>query len=330
MLKPTGFWSYTSSDDIFSRGKLSQLRSLLAEELQQQIGRAPVVNIWQDVAAIPSGSDWERQIKTAIENTSFLIIVVTPALLQSEWCCKEIQMFRRREINIGSDRLIFPIHFIDTSHLEPNNPNDCHDPTIFEFLHSRQWADFRSHRLSDYNSSEVGRFLENISRAIRTALRQDLICKIPMDNSSLPIDPTDELRLNQQRVKLISLIHHYALHSKNSIVPYQNPMVTVEDKIIEDRSRKRAKNKYKSNFLNKLCFIGVVLIPTALSRIGYNIYPDYGNEIFSSAWYRNELISIIMAGAFLYLLLRLAGHIFLDIISMTRSLFKFIRYEEEE
>ena len=50
-LKPTGFWSYASSDDAASHGRLSQLRRLLADELQLKVGRAPKVHIFQDVAA---------------------------------------------------------------------------------------------------------------------------------------------------------------------------------------------------------------------------------------------------------------------------------------
>ena len=57
MLQPTGFWSYTSSDDKSSRGKLSQLRSLVAAELQQHIGRRREVHVFQDVASIPPGRD---------------------------------------------------------------------------------------------------------------------------------------------------------------------------------------------------------------------------------------------------------------------------------
>jgi hypothetical protein len=33
-LNPTGLWSYTSSDDTASHGRLSQLRRLLADELR--------------------------------------------------------------------------------------------------------------------------------------------------------------------------------------------------------------------------------------------------------------------------------------------------------
>jgi hypothetical protein len=52
-LNLAGFWSYTSSDDTASHGRLSQLRRLLAAELQLKVGGTPKVHIFQDVAAIP-------------------------------------------------------------------------------------------------------------------------------------------------------------------------------------------------------------------------------------------------------------------------------------
>ena len=56
-LNPIGFWSYTSSDDTHSGGRLSQLRRLLADQLQLLIGRRLKVHIFQDVAAIRPGTD---------------------------------------------------------------------------------------------------------------------------------------------------------------------------------------------------------------------------------------------------------------------------------
>jgi len=72
-LSPTGFWSYTSSDATSSRGRLSQLRRLLADELQLRLGRAQMVHIFQDVAAIPHGTDWRKEIHKALVASSFLI-----------------------------------------------------------------------------------------------------------------------------------------------------------------------------------------------------------------------------------------------------------------
>jgi hypothetical protein len=81
-LEPIGFWSYTSSDDTASRGHLSRLRRLLADDLQRVIGREPTVHIFQDVAAIPKGSDWEEKIHEALDAASFIIPILTPAFLQ--------------------------------------------------------------------------------------------------------------------------------------------------------------------------------------------------------------------------------------------------------
>jgi TIR domain len=101
-LKPIGFWSYTSSDDTRSGGRLSQLRRLLADELQLLIGRRQPVHLWQDVAAIPHGSDWLKEIHKALDASSFFIPIVTPAFLESEMCSLEVMRFREREQSLGA------------------------------------------------------------------------------------------------------------------------------------------------------------------------------------------------------------------------------------
>ncbi len=171
MLIPAGFWSYSTSDDESSRGRLSQLRALLAGELQQQLGRAKV-NIFQDVEAIPPGRDWARQIDEAIEASSFLIPIVTPAFLQSEWCCKEVEMFRRREERLGAGGLIFPIHYIDTDYLDATDPHECHDRSVLDFPRTRQWVDFRRLRIHDPDREDVALILEGLASGIRNELRR--------------------------------------------------------------------------------------------------------------------------------------------------------------
>ena len=171
MLKPTGFWSYSSSDDESSRGRLSQLRARLAAELQQQIGRNEKVNIFQDVAALPPGAAWERQIGEALNDSSFIIPILTPAFLQSEWCCREVMQFRQKEASLGREDLIFPIQYIDVKHVDTDRKEECHDKEVFALLHTRQLVDFRSLRFRDYDSEEVSLKVEVIARAIRESLR---------------------------------------------------------------------------------------------------------------------------------------------------------------
>lgn len=170
MLKPTGFWSYTNSDDERSRGRLSQLRKLLADELQQKIGRVPEVRIFQDVAAIPPGRDWERQINEALAASSFFIPIVTPGFLQSEWCCREVLLFREQATIQGRDDLIFPLHYNDVGDFIRGQRSDHHDPAVLDFLRTLQWVDFRDLRLRGLDSEGVALWLDKVAGAICAAL----------------------------------------------------------------------------------------------------------------------------------------------------------------
>ena len=171
-LPPIGFWSYTSSDDTASRGDLSQLRRLLADDLQRVIGREPKVHIFQDVAAIPKGTKWEEELHKALDGASFLIPILTPAFLQSEWCCKEILHFEKRTKALGRNDLIFPFHFTDTSHVDPGNRKDVFNSAVLTLLRSHQMLDFRPFELDDPQDRAVGRKLRELSLAIRDALRR--------------------------------------------------------------------------------------------------------------------------------------------------------------
>ncbi|MCA3332608.1 MAG: toll/interleukin-1 receptor domain-containing protein, partial [Roseomonas sp.] len=168
-LPPVGFWSYTRSDDDSARGKLSQLRVLVANELQHLVGREPV-RLFQDTRAIPPGTQWEDEIRDALGQSSFLVPIVTPALLQSEWCCREIAIFHEREQALGRADLIFPVHYIDTAHLDP--AKDYADPAVFALLAGRQWIDFRDHRLRAAESEAVAHKVAEIAAALSGALRR--------------------------------------------------------------------------------------------------------------------------------------------------------------
>jgi sulfatase modifying factor 1 len=191
MLKPTGFWSYTSSDDTASRGRLSQLRRLLADELQLKIGRTPKVHIFQDVAAIPHGTDWLKEIHRALGDSSFLIPIVTPAFLQSEMCCAEVARFRQREMELGRDDLIFPFHYIGVEDINPDQPGECHDAAVLKLLRSRQWIDFRLLRFRNTDDEAVALKLESFADSIRAALRRDTLPRttaLPIPASRPPTD----------------------------------------------------------------------------------------------------------------------------------------------
>jgi serine protease Do len=183
-LSPIGFWSYTSQDDSSSRGRLSQLRRLLADEIQQMVGRAPPVHIFQDVAAIPPGAGWENQIQEAIARASFLIPIITPGFLQSEWCCKEVLRFHERERELGRDDLIFPIYYNDIGDFETFRQSESYDPGVLRLLRERQWVEFRDLRHSNPDSEEVARRFERLANGIRLALYR--VVALPQSRADEP------------------------------------------------------------------------------------------------------------------------------------------------
>ena len=166
-LPPIGFWSYTSSDDEAASGRLSQLRALLAKELQLKIGREPKVKIFQDVATIKHGQDWEKAIHAALNEASFLIPILTPAFLQSEWCCREVMHFHEREKALGRDDLIFPLHYVT---LTPDRPGACFNPKALEVLQRHQWIDFRPMRTRNPESEGVATLLDTFTDSISAAI----------------------------------------------------------------------------------------------------------------------------------------------------------------
>jgi len=170
-LPPIGFWSYARQDDEMSGGKLSALRSLLMSELQQQYGRDPI-KIFQDVSAIPPGAEWEVEITAALNNATFLIPIITPAFIQSAYCCREIAIFLDRERTlreqypaVGGVRRIFPLLYVGIDGV------DAEDPAMLEELYKLQWLDFREYRHKDHQSEAVRVVLAQFADGMRHLLQ---------------------------------------------------------------------------------------------------------------------------------------------------------------
>ncbi len=171
-LPPIGFWSYSQHDDRRARGRLSQLRALLAEELESRFGRLAGVRLFQDVSAIAYGDLWEQKITDALNQCSFLIPILTPDFLQSEWCCKEVLHFQDRESALGRSGLIFPIHWVDTGRINPANSAHVHDRRVWDRLRATQRVELHPLRLHEPEKSmEVQQILVALADRIEAALR---------------------------------------------------------------------------------------------------------------------------------------------------------------
>ncbi|HEV7659198.1 MAG TPA: RodZ domain-containing protein [Allosphingosinicella sp.] len=194
-LQPVGFWSYARQDDQLAAGRLSALRALLMQELQQQYGREPI-RLFQDANTIPHGADWEKEIRKALDIATFFIPIVTPNFVQSEWCCREVELFMERERQLGAlhpeladTSRIFPILFIGVDDVDPENPE------VLAALQKLQWFDFRPHRHRDFGEAGVREALSDLAGTMRSLLRRKVAppaADPPPAPPPLPAEPTAE------------------------------------------------------------------------------------------------------------------------------------------
>jgi formylglycine-generating enzyme required for sulfatase activity len=178
-LPPKGFWSYTTSDDLSAGGHLTELRIRLANRLQLEVGKPKVV-IFQDKHAIPIGADWKKKIYGALDEASFILPIVTPGFIQSEWCCNELLYFSAREKALGREDLIFPFIYVDIERIDPDQKDDCYNKDVYHLLRARQHFDFHDRVDHDVGSEEVKQRIAYLAKAIHNALRQH----VPVTGSS--------------------------------------------------------------------------------------------------------------------------------------------------
>ena len=149
-----GFFSYSRDDDDDSHGTLSELRDRIQRELRGQLGRSRGnFRLWQDKEAIAPGKLWEREIKTAIEQSAFFVPIVTPTAVKSQFCKHEFDAFLARERALGRDDLVFPIYYIRVPALE--REAEWRADPVLSIIGQRQWTDWRELRLLDVQDTRV-------------------------------------------------------------------------------------------------------------------------------------------------------------------------------
>jgi tetratricopeptide (TPR) repeat protein len=166
-----GFFSYSREDDEAFRGTLSALRDAIQRELGAQLGRSKRnFRLWQDQEAISPGKLWESEIKTAVEQSVFFIPIVTPRVVNSQYCQFEFESFLARERSLGRADLVFPILYISVPALDDEAQWRNHP--VLSAIARRQYVDWRSMRHLDIQSTAVREAVERFCRKIVEALQQ--------------------------------------------------------------------------------------------------------------------------------------------------------------
>ncbi|MCD8090802.1 MAG: TIR domain-containing protein [Clostridiales bacterium] len=76
-------------------------------KIPKNLGKREKWRVFRDETELPTSSDLSGDIKTALENSEFLIVICSKALKKSRWCMEEIAYFK--ELHGGSNKNIITL-----------------------------------------------------------------------------------------------------------------------------------------------------------------------------------------------------------------------------
>ena len=105
--------------DAFISYRHLQLDKAVAKKLQEHLEKTKpprglvckhtrkISRIFRDESELPTSGDLGQDIHTALDNSSFLIVLCSPKLKESKWCMQEITYFK--ELHGGRINRILPV-----------------------------------------------------------------------------------------------------------------------------------------------------------------------------------------------------------------------------
>lgn len=143
-LRPKGFLSYTHKDDEFFGGYISEFRKMLENAVHVVSGERSF-ELFQDSEGIVIGANWRKRLSEAIDESSFLVPMLTPLYFNSGPCRDEMTEFLEHERTLNRDDLMLPVYFVTSAKLEKPE-EQARDPLAVEVA-KRQVYDWREQAL---------------------------------------------------------------------------------------------------------------------------------------------------------------------------------------
>ena len=163
---PSAFLCYARSDDKHDRGDISTLRERLSGEVRAQTGKE--FEIFQDRESIEWGENWRRRIDNSLNAVTFLICILTPSFFESAECRREVEVFMKREAELGWGDLILPVYYITCPSLE-DGVLLAQDRVAAE-LAERQRQNWRDLRHEPIESQAARERIDTMGRKIKEAI----------------------------------------------------------------------------------------------------------------------------------------------------------------
>jgi TIR domain len=163
------FFSYAHHDDRAEGGRLHKLAEALATEVQSQTGQP--FEIFVDRDAIHWGTNWKRALDEGLQQSTFLIPVITPSYFESEYCRNELAAFLAKEKALGRDDLVFPIHYIEVGLFDDKSLRSRN--RLARALHRHQYVDWRHLRHVSLSAVGVRTEISKMAARLRTSMTEE-------------------------------------------------------------------------------------------------------------------------------------------------------------
>lgn len=161
------FMSYARVDDQHESGHISQLRECLVSEFRFQTGEN--LFVFQDTEHIDVGERWKEVLESNLDQTTLLLVILTPSYLNSETCRAELKRFLDREKQLERDDLVLPLYYTTV----PARPNDA----LLESLLARQYLDWRELRFEPIDAPRTRRAVAGLAGQVSAAIARTATAK---------------------------------------------------------------------------------------------------------------------------------------------------------
>jgi len=158
------FLSYAHFGDEYEDERIAEFRRKLQTELRVQTGYE--IPIFYDRENILVGQQWKERIRSSLDGTTLLIVILTPLFFSSSACRAEVVHFLDREKRLGREDLIIPVRYIATPELLKS------DDEIVITLKERQYFDATDLRFEDLDSPKSRQAIARLASQVITALER--------------------------------------------------------------------------------------------------------------------------------------------------------------
>jgi hypothetical protein len=150
------FISYTREKDSYDH-VVSTFRDRLLNELKL---RKRTSDLFMDKSLISAGANFSLAIDKALAESDVLIVLLSPAWLESEWCRRELERFVDFKSGQGRFPAVLPLLWV-TVDLKAY-PND----QLVSFLTPIQYRDWRNLRKKKWDSFALRDELDKLAEAL--------------------------------------------------------------------------------------------------------------------------------------------------------------------